>query len=158
MRALSIALLMVISAAAVMPEKTLAQSTGPLGWMVGKWKIQTPGGVILEQWQIVDDSTLSGRSVFIRNNTDTAVQETVVLSIRNGQWFYTPTVANQNNALPVPFKIIFLRGNEFIAENIEHDFPQRIAYRRIQSQLFASIEGRKNGRYNKQNFDFVMTD
>jgi hypothetical protein len=149
---------MVISAASMMPEKIMAQSTGPLSWMVGKWKIQTPGGVILEQWRVVDDSTLSGRSVFIRNNSDTTVQENVILSIRNGQWFYTPSVANQNNAQPVPFKIIFLKGREFIAENTEHDFPQRIAYRRIQSQLFASIEGRKNGRFSKQNFDFVMTE
>jgi hypothetical protein len=147
-----------ISAAAILPAKTVAQSTGPMAWIVGKWKIQTPGGVILEEWHNVNDSTLAGRSVFIRKNSDTAVQENVILSIRNGQWYYTPTVANQNNALPVPFKIIFLRGSEFIAENPTHDFPQRIAYRRIQSQLFASIEGRKNGRYNKQNFDFVMID
>jgi hypothetical protein len=158
MRALLFALLIMISAALMTPEKTVAQSSVPLAWMVGKWKIQTPGGVILEEWRIADDSTLAGRSVFIRNNSDTAVQETVILSMRNGQWYYTPTVANQNNALPVPFKIIFLRGSEFIAENTSHDFPQRISYRRIQSQLFASIEGRKNGRYNKQNFDFVLNE
>jgi Domain of unknown function (DUF6265) len=158
MKAFTICLVLIVAVASIPAKKATAQSTAPLAWMVGKWKIQTPGGVILEEWKNVDDTTLAGRSVFIRNNSDTSVQENVILSIRNGQWYYTPTVASQNNALPVPFKIIFLKGSEFIAENTAHDFPQRISYRRIQSQLFASIEGRKNGRYTKQNFDFVMIE
>lgn len=158
MKTFTISLVLMISVASIPAEQAIAQTTAPLAWMVGKWKIQTPGGVTLEEWKNIDDSTLAGRSVFIRNHSDTSVQENVIISIRNGQWYYTPTVANQNNALPVPFKIIFLKGSEFIAENTAHDFPQRIAYRRIKSQLFASIEGRKNGRYNKQNFDFVMIE
>jgi hypothetical protein len=56
----------------------------------------------------------------------------------------------------VKFKVIFLKATEFICENPAHDFPQRIAYRRIKQQLFASTEGKKNGRYNKQNFDFSL--
>jgi hypothetical protein len=45
---------------------------------------------------------------------------------------------------------------EFICENPSHDFPQRIAYRRIENDLFASIEGRKNNKYSKQNYDFKL--
>ncbi|NBP69944.1 MAG: hypothetical protein EBU52_14495 [Cytophagia bacterium] len=37
-----------------------------------------------------------------------------------------------------------------------HDFPQRIAYRRVKNQLYASIEGLKKGKYQKQNFDFIL--
>jgi hypothetical protein len=132
-----------------------AQKTEQVKWMIGTWKINMGNNMIVEEWHIADDSTLSGKSYFIKNGTDTIPQETIELSYRKGEWYYTPTVKNQNNAQPVPFKIIFLKGTEFISENPTHDFPQRIAYRRIKNQLFASIEGKRNGKHGKQNFDFV---
>jgi hypothetical protein len=132
-----------------------AQKTEQVKWMIGTWKINMGNNMIVEEWRITDDSTLSGKSYFIKNGTDTIPQETIELSYRKDEWYYTPTVKNQNNAQPVPFKIIFLKGTEFISENPTHDFPQRIAYRRIKNQLFASIEGRRNGKYSKQNFDFI---
>ena len=131
-----------------------AQKTEQVKWLAGIWKINTGKGVIVEEWKLLNDSTLAGKSYFIQNSTDTIPQETIELSFRNGDWYYIPTVKNQNNTQPVPFRIIFLRGTEFISENPSHDFPQRIAYRRMNNQLFASIEGRKNGKYSKQNFDF----
>lgn len=131
-----------------------AQPAEQLKWMTGTWKINASSGIILEQWQITNDSTLTGKSFFIKSGTDTIPQETIELAFRNGNWHYIPTVKNQNNDQPIPFKVIFLKGTEFISENSAHDFPQRIAYRRIKNQLFASIEGKKNGRYGKQNFDY----
>jgi len=131
-----------------------AQVAEQMKWMAGTWKINAGSGLIVEQWQIINDSTLSGKSMFVKNGTDTIPQETIELAYRSGSWYYIPTVNNQNNALPVQFKVFFLKGTEFISENPAHDFPQRIAYRRIKNQLFASIEGRKSGKYGKQNFDF----
>lgn len=130
-----------------------AQADG-LKWIVGTWKINNGSTQIIEQWQQSNDSTFSGKSYLIKNNNDTIPQETIELAYRNGNWFYIPTVNNQNNRQPVSFELIFIRGTEFICENAAHDFPQRIAYRRINNQLFASIEGSKNGKYSKQNFDF----
>ena len=132
-----------------------AQKSEQMKWLTGTWKINTGNGVIVEEWQITNDSTLAGKSYFIKNGTDTIPQETIELSFRNGDWYYIPTAKNQNNNQPVIFKIIFLRGTEFISENPAHDFPQRITYRRIKNLLFASIEGKRNGKYGKQNFDFV---
>ena len=132
-----------------------AQKTEQLKWMVGTWKITAGANTIIEEWNISNDSTLAGKSYFVKNGTDTIPQETIEIAFRNGDWYYIPTVKNQNNAQPVPFKVIFLRGMEFISENPAHDFPQRIAYRRIKNQIFASIEGRRNGKYSKQNFDFT---
>jgi Domain of unknown function (DUF6265) len=132
-----------------------SQKADAFKWIIGNWKINAGSGTIVEQWQIINDSTFAGKSYFVKNGTDTIPQETIELSFRNGDWHYIPTVKNQNNNQPVAFKIIFLRGTEFISENPVHDFPQRIAYRRIKNQLFASIEGKRNGKYGKQNFDFV---
>lgn len=132
-----------------------AQQTKPLQWMLGVWKISTPQGMVMEIWEQKDDSTLKGRSVFVKPNKDTIPQENIEMAFRNGEWYYIPTVANQNEGKPVSFKVIFLRANEFVSENPAHDFPQRIAYRRIKQNMYASIEGSKNGLYNKQNFDFI---
>jgi hypothetical protein len=132
-----------------------AQKAEQMKWMAGTWKINTGSGSIVEQWHIANDSTLSGKSSFVKNGTDTIPQETIELAFRNGDWYYIPAVKNQNNNQPVSFKVILLKGSEFISENPAHDFPQRIAYRRIKNQLFASIEGRRNGKYSKQNFDFI---
>jgi hypothetical protein len=131
-----------------------AQRSNEMKWMQGTWKIKTGNNLIIEEWQVANDSTLQGKSMFVKNGTDTIPQETIELAYRNGNWHYIPTVQNQNNGLPVSFIVIFQKGTEFISENPAHDFPQRISYRRVKQQLFASIEGRKNGRYGKQNFDF----
>lgn len=131
-----------------------AQQIKTVQWMLGTWKISTPQGTIVEIWQPKNDSTLQGRSFFVKNNTDTIPQESIEMAYRNGDWYYSPTVLNQNAGKPISFKVIFMRGTEFISENPEHDFPQRIAYRRFKQNMFASIEGKRNGKFGKQNFDY----
>lgn len=132
-----------------------AQQTKTVQWMLGVWKINTPQGTVVEIWETKNDSTLQGRSVFVKSNNDTIPQEKIEIAFRNGEWYYTPTVSNQNDGKPVSFKLIFLRGTEFVSKNLAHDFPQRITYRRIRQNMYASIEGKRNGRFSKQNFDFT---
>ncbi len=123
-------------------------------WMVGSWKIETKDGMISESWQQVNDSTFIGESVFIVSSGERIPQESLELSLRKGEWAYTSKVNDQNNGQPVTFKLIFIGRQEFISENPQHDFPQRISYRKIGSQVFASIEGTSKGKYKKMNFDF----
>lgn len=139
----------------LMPLSAKSQKTDSMKWMIGVWKIATPGGTVVETWQIANDSTLVGKSDFVKSKTETIPQETMELAYRDGSWYFISTVQNQNNGQPVRFKVIFAKGTEFISENPTHDFPQRIAYRRIKQNLFASIEGTKGSRFSKQNFDFV---
>ena len=130
------------------------QKSETFKWVVGTWKINTVNGTVCEIWGSGNDSTLNGKSFYIKPNKDTVPQETLQIAFRNGDWYYISQVVGQNNNQSVSFKIIFQRGTEFISENPAHDFPQRIAYRRIKQQLFASIEGKNKGKYSKQNFDF----
>jgi hypothetical protein len=132
-----------------------AQKVDQLKWLLGVWKINTGNGYVVEKWIQNNDSTLTGKSMFVKIPGDSAIQETIELSLRKGQWSYTPTVVNQNNGQPVTFHVFYLGRGEFICENPAHDFPQRIAYRRIKNSLHASIEGRRNGVYSKRNFDFT---
>jgi hypothetical protein len=140
----------------VFAMKTHAQTTETFKWLTGIWKINTGQGYIVEQWDLVNDSTFSGRSFSVKPNNDTLPQESIQIVLRKGSWYYIPTVIGQNNSKPVTFKIQFVGRAEFISTNPDHDFPQRIAYRRIKNQLFASIEGMSKGKYVKQNFDFSL--
>ncbi|MCX6317603.1 MAG: DUF6265 family protein [Bacteroidetes bacterium] len=132
-----------------------AQPAATFNWLEGTWIIQTGKGTIVEKWQKANDSTWNGQSFFVKDGKDTIPQEKIELSYRNGNWAYIPTALGQNNNQPVTFSIVFFKGTEFVAENPAHDFPQRIAYRRIKEKLCASIEGKRNGKYGKQNFDFI---
>lgn len=131
-----------------------AQKITDLKWLEGNWKIETGQGTIMESWKIKNDSTLTGKSVFIAGK-DTMPQEKLELAYRKGNWYYNPVIGGQSEANSTKFKVILLNGTEFISENPEHDFPQRISYRRVKDQIFASIEGKNNGKYMKENFDFV---
>ncbi|MBI3219994.1 MAG: hypothetical protein HYZ44_10810 [Bacteroidetes bacterium] len=133
-----------------------AQKKNNFEWLAGTWKIATPNGSIVEQWKSINDSTLSGKSYFVKSTGDTIPQEIIELRLRKGQWAYVPTVNGQNNNQPTTFQVIFIGKEEFISSNPAHDFPQRIAYRRIKDQLFATIEGIRKGKYAKQNFDFKI--
>lgn len=134
-----------------------SQKADAFKWLVGNWKINTSNGQIVESWTILNDSTLLGRSVFVKNPQDSVIQETLELSFRKGAWSYSSTVQGQNNNQAVAFKMIYQRGTEFICVNPEHDFPQRIAYLRLSaSQMLASIEGTRKGRFSKQNFNFTQ--
>lgn len=131
-----------------------AQKSSDLKWLEGRWKIETGRGTIMESWTIKNDSTLTGKSVFIAGK-DTMPQEKIELAYRKGHWYYNPVIGGQSEANSTKFKVIMLSGTEFISENPEHDFPQRISYRRVKDQIFASIEGKNDGKYMKENFDFV---
>lgn len=131
-----------------------APATDSLSWLTGRWKLSNSKGITFEEWHVANDSTLMGRSYRIPDGGDTVLQETIELAFRGGRWYYIPTAVGQNNDQPVSFPVIFLRGTEFIAENPDHDFPQRISYRLVNGMLLASIEGRVNGGFRKANFDF----
>jgi hypothetical protein len=133
---------------------SFGQRSNTLNWITGTWKVNAGDGFIVEQWKQLNDSTFIGKSHFVKATKDSILQETLTIGLKKGEWHYTSTVVGQNGNRPVSFKLTFIGQQEFISTNPEHDFPQRIAYRRIKDDLFASIEGIRRGKLSKQNFDF----
>ncbi len=134
-----------------------AQSKNNFDWLLGNWKISTDKGFIIESWKKQNDSLYIGFSGFVKGK-DTIPEENVELKKIGNDWFYIPTVSKQNDAKPILFKLIFDKGKEFICENIEHDFPQRINYRLFEKNLLASIEGKVKGAFKKVNYDYKPQD
>jgi len=125
--------------------------SSPFSWLAGTWK-----GNTTEVWQLHNDGSLSGIS-FIEKGKEKNISETIQLAMRDSVWYYTPTVIGQNSNKPVDFKIVEMSDKHFVAENLTHDFPQRIVYRlESEKELVAFIEGPspKTGEWKKIEFRF----
>lgn len=131
-----------------------AQRKNNFDWLLGNWKTNKKNVTIIEYWKKKNDSLYIGFSGYIKNR-DTIPEETIELKKQGTNWFYIPTTANQNNGNPVAFRLILIQDREFICENLQHDFPQRISYRLFGKNLFASIEGNISGVFKKSNFDYT---
>ena len=111
-------------------------------WMVGSWSMKTKNGSIIETWVSLNDSTMGGESIMVRNTGSSQKLENIRLIHRNKEYYYCPTAIGQNNEQEVKFKITSYSENGFVAENPEHDFPKRISYRLVtKDSIHAFIDG-----------------
>jgi len=122
-------------------------------WMNGSWKMITKNGMIIESWKTINDSTMEGKSFFIKNNTDSTFLESIEMVARNNQCYYRPTANEQNENKAVAFKVSSFNQKGFVAENPEHDFPKRIIYLLINNDsIHAFIDGGSELPQKKSNF------
>lgn len=119
------------------PDKTA--NIKSFRWLQGSWHMQTQRGVITEKWIIANDNSLSGKSTLLRSDGTEIQLEKIELVSRNGNYYYIPTVKNQNGEQPVEFKITSHTDAGFIAENPQHDFPKRISYTLVNKDSIHAI-------------------
>jgi hypothetical protein len=121
-------------------------------WLIGTWENKTQKGSIFETWTKSGDNEFSGKSYSVKDK-DTIIFENIRLLQEKNRLYYIPTVKNQNEGLPVRFVARAISENQLVFENPQHDFPQIIAYTKINSDsLIAEISGTKNGQKRKQTF------
>jgi len=129
-----------------------------LSWLAGKWQDTTSDGITYENWTIVNDSVMNGISGMIKGK-DTTVYETIALQLQRDGLFYIPTVKDQNEGKPVPFKLTQAVGDSFVFENPQHDFPDKITYTKISAAaLLAKISGKINGQYHAELFPMARVE
>ena len=121
-------------------------------WLIGTWQMKTARGNIYENWKRTNKYELSGKSYMLKEK-DTVTFETMKLVQKGDSLFYIPTVKGQNQELPVRFAKKSITNGQLVFENLAHDFPQLISYRRIgQDSLVAEIAGKKNGKDRNELF------
>jgi len=137
------------------PDKTESTShMEKFKWLLGNWEKETGKGMMVESWIQKNDSIFAGRS-YLASKNDTVYFETIELVFKDGNFFYVPTVNGQNENQPVFFKLVSETNGEFIFENKEHDFPQRVIYKNpLKDSLSARIEGMQEGKFRKEEFGF----
>jgi hypothetical protein len=124
--------------------------------LTGSWKLQKKKGMIVEEWKLQDDSTMTGYS-YLKTASDSIIpQENVQLTFRNGSIVYSPVTAGQNNEAPVPFTLTEIKEGEYFFENKAHDFPTLITYHLLDNRtLNASISGMINGEQKEIRYNFT---
>ena len=135
----------------------LAGMTGPvpqaapldkLSWLGGCWELRRGPRVTVEMWMSPAGGMMLGASRSVVNGA-LGEWEQLRLSLRGDTVIYTALPSGQNQT---EFKTMSVSDSGFVVENLSHDFPQRIIYRkRGADSLVTRIEGPGRG------IDFPMT-
>lgn len=138
---------------AQLPEKPVLPEW-PGNMILGTWGMNTKKGVIYETWQKKGNDHYSGVSYMV-SGTDTSWLEYVDLKKTKEGVFYIVKTAGQNNEKPVSFKQTAARGNMFVFENPQHDFPKRIVYELVNEETIrAWIDDGPNNPKKRSTFNY----
>jgi hypothetical protein len=114
-----------------------------LAWIAGTWAAQKDGATVREMWLPPQDGAMAGVTLTTRPGQPARAEYAKITAEPEGVT-YTAVVGRQP---PTPF--VLLAGGpegEAVFENKDHDFPQRVIYRRCGHDLCARIEGVIKGR------------
>jgi hypothetical protein len=130
-----------------------AQPAAPierLAWLAGCWEYASGERVVEEHWLAPRGHTMlsAGRTV---QGEKLVEFEMVVIREQDGRLAYESHPSGQPSAVFVSKTI---GDNEVVFENLQHDFPQRIGYRRDGDSLRAWIEGPRNGQTRRVEFPY----
>jgi hypothetical protein len=128
-----------IAASAAAPTGSSPGPLEPLRFMTGCWR--GPSGtdqVVEEHYTSPGANLMLGLARYTRNGVATSF-EFYTISWKDSAIVFTPRLEGQ---APVPFPLAKLDPTSVVWENPAHDFPTRIAYRRVPGDtLVARIEG-----------------
>jgi Domain of unknown function (DUF6265) len=119
-----------------------------LAWMAGCWQGVTPARTVEEHWMKPSAGVMLGMS---RTAAGGKLVATEFLSIepRDGKLAY---VARPSGQAMEAFPLVKASSTEVVFENLAHDFPQRIIYRKTPEGLHARVEAADG----KKSQDFPM--
>jgi hypothetical protein len=121
------------------------------GWLAGCWELRAGARVTTEMWMAPAGGLMLGASRTVVRDT-AREHETLSLAVRAGKLTYTATPVRQAET---SFAAIHVSDTALVFENLAHDFPQRIIYRkRGADSVVARIEGPRNGQ--TRGIDFPM--
>lgn len=123
-----------------------------LGWLQGCWAADGADAGSVEQWTSAAAGTMLGMSRTVRGGKVRAFEFMQLREDQPGKLTFT---AQPSGQAPTTFSLLRESENEFVFENLAHDFPQRVIYRRAgENALHARIEGMSKGAV--KGIDFPM--
>jgi hypothetical protein len=138
MKSLALVLLLAATPAAAGEAAQVAD----LSWMAGSWAQETSGGVVRETWLPPVQGAMAGVTQTHRPGRPPTTEFATITSEPAGAT-YTAHVGGQP---PTAFVLKAGGPGEAVFENLAHDFPQRVIYRRCEADLCARIEGTIDGK------------
>ena len=136
--------MMVIAIAAAVAAGQPAAARPPepdLDWLAGYW-LSCEGGVeVSETWSNRRGGIMLGSSI-TSGDDSFGWEQTRIEAGEDGLLFH----AQPRGQPPAAFRLVRTDAREAVFENPDHDFPQRVIYRRDGERLTGRIEGRVDGR------------
>jgi hypothetical protein len=123
-------------------EAQAPAAVAELSWMAGCWRQENGARVIDEVWMAPAGGLMLGTGRTVNNGR---VVEFEFMHIREdaGRIVFTARPSGQQEA---SFTMSKGAPREVVFENLAHDFPQRVIYRRDGDTLTGRIEGTQNGK------------
>ena len=125
-----------------------APTVNDVAWITGCWESTRNGRHVTEHWLAPEGGTMMGIS---RTTAGEKTTEWEFLIIRRGPRGLD-YVAKPSGQPEGTFTATSASATEVVFENLAHDFPKRIIYKRTGDALTASIEGPMNGQNRRIDF------
>ncbi len=123
-----------------------------LAWMSGDWETAPGRMQIDEHWTKVAGGSLIGMSRTVAGGK-TVFYEYLRIEARGGEIYYVAHPRARNPG--TDFKLVRLNSQEAVFENLAHDFPKRLIYRKNgDGTLTARIEGDGTEKEKPQDFQY----
>lgn len=116
-----------------------------LGWMAGCWELNVPQRemIVSEQWMKPAGGSMIGMGRTVVDGKTVSYEYLRIVEVDGDLNYIAKPSQNKEETA---FKLARNTAVEVVFENLRHDFPQRIIYRKGEADsLFARIEGMRNG-------------
>jgi hypothetical protein len=110
-------------------------------WLAGYWLMCEPGREVSETWSAPRAGTMANTTLTLKG--DQLTVEIADIAARDGTLVLHARPPGQAAA---DFRLKAATATSLVFENLAHDFPQRVSYRREGQVLHARIEGVVGGR------------
>lgn len=120
-------------------------------FLIGTWEADFGKFKYYEEWEKGNDK-LTGTGYRIKEDKRLDGEKLILMNI-HGYISYIATVGKQQ---PVLFALVKNSDNNYVFENKEHDFPQRIIYQFInKDSVKVFVEGEMKGEFVKDEYNMT---
>ena len=120
-----------------------ASGINGLAVLAGCWERNENNSVYTEQWMKPAGDAMVGATRTVKNGKLSNWEFMRVETRADGIYFIAQP---RENPAETAFKLIKSTAGEFVFENPQHDFPQRVIYKISGNALTGRIEGKNNGK------------
>ncbi len=114
-----------------------------LSWMAGYWLSCEDGREVSETWSDPRGGVMAGTTLTVGRSGRGAVEFARIMPRQDGRLAF---LAQPNGTAPTAFALVGTGPMQAEFENPDHDFPQRVLYRREGEALVGRIEGQQDGQ------------
>ncbi len=119
-------------------QANTCKSIAQIEWILGSWQKVTDKKLFDEQWTRVSADTFEGIGTVTDILSNAMTGESMRIVQMQQQVFYLAKVSH--NPLPIAFKATECLPHEVTFINTDHDFPNSLTYRRVESELIVDVK------------------